>query len=166
MFTRLAKMFYVLLAVVVIAGCSSSSTSGGGESGGSASGGSSGAQSSGHQGSDISGGDYAATSAGNIVYFDFDQAAIRPDARAVLMAHAQRLKKGGRATLEGHADERGTREYNMALGERRGKAVRDFLVLQGVSRSQLEVVSFGEERPADRASNELAWAKNRRVEIR
>ncbi|MCB1615281.1 MAG: peptidoglycan-associated lipoprotein Pal, partial [Pseudomonadales bacterium] len=104
---------------------------------------------------------------GNIVYFDFDEATIRPDARDILLVHAAYLKQTGKqVTLEGHADERGTREYNMALGERRAKAVRDFLVIQGVNRSQLGVVSFGEERPAAYASNPTAWAKNRRVEIR
>ena len=106
-------------------------------------------------------------SAGNIIYFDFDQDTIRPDAREVLMTHAARLtKSGASAVLEGHADERGTREYNMALGERRAKAVRDFLVIQGVDRAKLEVVSYGEERPADTGTDETAMAKNRRVIVK
>lgn len=102
-----------------------------------------------------------------IVYFDFDKATLKSDARALLLAHAERLKdKPTDVRLEGHADERGSREYNMALGERRAKAVRDFLVLQGVNRSDLEVISYGEERPLALGSNENAWAQNRRVEIK
>ncbi len=101
-----------------------------------------------------------------IIYFDFDQATLKPDARALLLAHAERLKENPTdVRLEGHADERGSREYNMALGERRANAVRDFLVLQGVRRSDLEVVSYGEERPLAMGSSDSAWAKNRRVEI-
>lgn len=102
-----------------------------------------------------------------IVYFDFDQATLKPEARALLLAHAERLKDSpADVRLEGHTDERGSREYNMALGERRAKAVRDFLVLQGVRRDDLEVVSYGEERPLAMGSNDSAWAKNRRVEIK
>ena len=102
-----------------------------------------------------------------IVYFDFDKATLKSDARALLLAHAERLKDNPTdVRLEGHADERGSREYNMALGERRAKAVRDFLILQGVSRGDLEVISYGEERPLALGSNESAWAQNRRVEIK
>lgn len=101
-----------------------------------------------------------------IIYFDFDQATLKPDARALLLAHAERLKENPTdVRLEGHADERGSREYNMALGERRANAVRDFLVLQGVRRSDLEVISYGEERPLAMGNNESAWSQNRRVEI-
>jgi len=103
----------------------------------------------------------------SIVYFDFDKGTLKSDARALLLAHAERLKDNPTdVRLEGHADERGSREYNMALGERRAKAVRDFLVLQGVNRSDLEVISYGEERPLALGSNENAWAQNRRVEIK
>ncbi|MDO3388816.1 peptidoglycan-associated lipoprotein Pal [Gilvimarinus sp. SDUM040013] len=101
-----------------------------------------------------------------IIYFDFDQAVLMPEARALLLAHAEKLRGTDTAVrLEGHADERGSREYNMALGERRANAVRDFLVLQGVSRGNLEVISYGEERPLSLGSGESAWSKNRRVEI-
>ena len=82
-------------------------------------------------------------------------------------AAAKDLKgNGARVVLEGHADERGTREYNMALGERRAKAVQRYLVLQGVSPAQLELVSYGEERPVAMGSSEESWAQNRRVELR
>jgi len=102
-----------------------------------------------------------------IVYFDFDQATLKPETRALLLAHADRLKSSNAsARLEGHADERGSREYNIALGERRANAVRDFLVLQGVSASSLEVISYGEERPLATGSDESAYAQNRRVELK
>lgn len=102
-----------------------------------------------------------------VVYFEFDQSILTADSRALLSAHAERLKSSPRALrLEGHADERGTREYNMALGERRANAVRDFLVLQGVDRAALESVSYGEERPAVLGSNERTWQQNRRVELK
>ncbi len=101
------------------------------------------------------------------IYFSFDQATLAAESRDLLDQHAERLMASGdSAVLEGHADERGTREYNIALGERRANSVADYLVLKGVARSQLEVVSYGEERPAVDGSNEFSWAKNRRVEIR
>lgn len=103
----------------------------------------------------------------NVVYFDFDQYALTAESRAVLLAHADKLKGASVAVrLEGHADERGSREYNMALGEKRANAVRDFLVTQGVNGSSLEVVSFGEEQPAATGSDEASWAQNRRVEVK
>lgn len=102
-----------------------------------------------------------------VFYFEFDSAVLTSEARAALLLHAQDLKSSGESVrLEGHADERGSREYNMALGERRANAVRDFLVLQGVSGSQIETVSYGEERPVEMGSSEYAWSKNRRVELK
>lgn len=102
-----------------------------------------------------------------VVYFGFDQSTLTPESRALLLAHAERLKgRTASVRLEGHADERGSREYNMALGERRANSVRDFLVVQGVSASNLEVVSYGEERPAVSGSGEANWSLNRRVEIK
>jgi len=103
----------------------------------------------------------------NVVYFDFDQYTLTAETRAVLLAHAEKLKGSSMAVrLEGHADERGSREYNMALGEKRANAVRDFLVTQGVNGSSLEVVSFGEERPVATGHDEASWSQNRRVEIK
>lgn len=102
-----------------------------------------------------------------VFYFEFDQSLLNAEARAALTAHAERLKASPKAVrLEGHADERGSREYNMALGERRANAVRDFLVLQGVDGSMIETVSYGEERPAAMGSYEGAYSKNRRVELK
>lgn len=102
-----------------------------------------------------------------IIYFAFDRADIPTVAYASLKAHAKHLagNSAARLTLEGHADERGTPEYNIALGERRAKTVKDFLVLNGAKAEQIEVVSFGEEKPADLGHEEMSWAKNRRSEL-
>jgi peptidoglycan-associated lipoprotein len=102
-----------------------------------------------------------------IVYFDFDRADIRADSQSVVGAHAQYLSRNPnqKIRLEGHADERGSREYNIGLGERRAQAVRRALLLQGVAEVQLTTVSYGEERPAAAGSDEQAYALNRRVEI-
>lgn len=105
--------------------------------------------------------------ADTVFYFDFDKALLKPESRAALLEHAAILQSSPRnVRLEGHADERGTREYNMALGERRALAVKEFLVLQGVSPSMIEVISYGEERAAAYGSNEDAWGLNRRVELK
>ena len=102
-----------------------------------------------------------------IVYFDFDKSEIRPEFEAAIACHAAYLQQfpGARVTLEGNADERGTREYNLGLGERRGNAVSSALVAAGASPDQLNVVSYGEERPVCKEHNEACWQKNRRVEI-
>jgi len=102
-----------------------------------------------------------------VIYFDFDQSTIRPEFVGVVNAHGRYLANNPARSvrLEGHADERGSREYNIGLGERRAQAVRRMLKLQGVSDSQITTVSYGEERPADEGHNETAWAANRRVEI-
>ncbi|MEO6171012.1 MAG: peptidoglycan-associated lipoprotein Pal [Lysobacter sp.] len=102
-----------------------------------------------------------------VVYFDLDRDALRPEFQALVGCHAKYLRDrpSSRLTLEGHADERGSREYNMGLGERRGNAVSSAIQANGGSGSQQTVVSYGEERPVCTASNEDCWAKNRRVEI-
>lgn len=98
-------------------------------------------------------------------YFDLDQSTIKAEFRAPLAAHAAFLTQNPntKIVLEGHCDERGTKEYNIALGERRGKAVAQFLKVNGVADAQIEVVSFGEERPVVLGSSDDAWAKNRRA---
>jgi peptidoglycan-associated lipoprotein len=102
-----------------------------------------------------------------VFYFEFDRAILNPEARAALSLHAQSLRANPvNIRLEGHGDERGTREYNMALGERRANSVRDFLIQEGVDSSIIEVISYGEESPAALGSNEEAWALNRRVELK
>ena len=103
----------------------------------------------------------------NVFYFDYDQASLSSDVRASLDAQAAALRNSNVAiVLEGHADERGSREYNLALGERRAKAVADYLAIQGISRARIEVVSFGEERPVALRSNSEDYALNRRVELK
>ena len=101
------------------------------------------------------------------IYFDFDSSEIRGEGTDIVAAHAKYLagRGGMKVRLEGHTDERGSREYNIGLGERRAQAVRRALLLQGATESQLSTVSYGEERPAAAGSDEAAWAKNRRVEI-
>ena len=100
-------------------------------------------------------------------YFEYDSSDLKPEAMRSLDVHAKDLKSNGaRVVLEGNTDERGTREYNMALGERRAKAVQRYLVLQGVSPAQLELVSYGEERPVATGNDEQSWSQNRRVELR
>jgi peptidoglycan-associated lipoprotein len=103
----------------------------------------------------------------NVVYFDFDSSEISPQYVQVVAAHAAYLVKypTARVRLEGHTDERGSREYNIGLGERRAQTVRRALMVQGVAEAQITTVSYGEERPAVEGSDEAAFAQNRRVEL-
>lgn len=103
----------------------------------------------------------------NVLYFEFDSSELNRAGLAVVDAWAQYLaaNPGARARLEGHADERGTREYNVGLGERRANSVLQALASRGVSSRQLSVSSFGEERPVAMGHDEAAWSQNRRVEI-
>ena len=99
------------------------------------------------------------------VYFDFDKSILDAEDKNLLEQYLPLIKRAKVVRLEGHCDERGTREYNLALGERRALEVRDFLIVKGVSGKKIRVVSFGEEKPVRNASNEKAWSENRRVEI-
>ncbi|MDC2994779.1 OmpA family protein [Gammaproteobacteria bacterium] len=110
-------------------------------------------------------GDKLETNLDDKVYFDFDKSILDAEDKSLLEQYLPEIKKAKIVRLEGHCDERGTREYNLALGERRALEVRDFLVVKGVSGKKIRVVSFGEEKPLKSASNEKAWAENRRVEI-
>jgi len=103
-----------------------------------------------------------------VIYFDFDSSEVRAADQDMVARHAMQLgnKPGARVRLEGHADERGSREYNIGLGERRAQAVRQLLLLQGVSTAQIATVSFGEERPAAFGSSESDYSQNRRVEFK
>jgi peptidoglycan-associated lipoprotein len=102
-----------------------------------------------------------------VIYFDFDQSAVRSEYLDVIQAHADYLAANPQVVvrLEGHADEKGTREYNLGLGENRANSVRSLMLAQGVSDNQLVVVSYGEERAAAFEHNEESWALNRRVEL-
>ena len=112
----------------------------------------------------------SAASAGNelqTAYFDFDSFQLRKDARDALKFDADWLRKSSGATVqvEGHCDERGTTEYNLALGEKRANAARDYLVKLGVNKSRVSVISYGKERPADPGHTEDSWGKNRRAQF-
>jgi peptidoglycan-associated lipoprotein len=103
-----------------------------------------------------------------MIFFDYDRAGIRDDARSILDAKVPMLREDPsiRMTIEGHADERGSTEYNIALGNRRAMSVKEFLVGFGLDGSRFQVVSFGEERPLAQGSNESAWSRNRRAAFR
>jgi peptidoglycan-associated lipoprotein len=134
-----------------------------------------GANTSGSSGSDISSSPLTAEQReieqlrqlGLVILFDYDRADIRPEYVNVVAANAKFLNGNAsrKVRLEGHSDERGSREYNIGLGERRAQAVRRALMLQGVTESQITTVSYGEERPAVQGSDESAYSKNRRVEL-
>lgn len=134
-----------------------------------------GASTTGTSGSDVSGAELTADQraiealkqVGTLIYFDYDRADIKPEYVAIVTAHAKFLGENParKLRLEGHSDERGSREYNIGLGERRAQSVRRALLLQGVNEAQLTTVSYGEERPAVAGSDESAYAKNRRVEL-
>ncbi|HSW19720.1 MAG TPA: peptidoglycan-associated lipoprotein Pal [Ramlibacter sp.] len=104
---------------------------------------------------------------GRVVYFDYDSNAIKPEFQNIIEAHARYMKANTarRVAIEGHTDERGGREYNLALGQRRSEAVRRALGLLGVADNQIEAVSFGKEKPAVQGSDESSWSQNRRAEI-
>ncbi|WP_320169479.1 peptidoglycan-associated lipoprotein Pal [Maridesulfovibrio sp.] len=112
--------------------------------------------------------DDAVVELGNMIHFDFDSFEIKPEYRPLLQSKAEILKKYDKVTMviEGYCDERGTEEYNLALGERRARAAYEFLILLGVAPERLSIVSYGEEDPVDPAHNETAWAKNRRAQFR
>ena len=112
--------------------------------------------------------DYTSGELTNVIYFDFDSSEVRADFTDIVARHALILANDAtvRVRLEGHADERGSREYNIGLGERRAQSVRRMLMIQGASAAQIATVSFGEERPVALGSDEESWAQNRRVEIK
>ena len=112
--------------------------------------------------------DPSAGELGMVIYFDFDSSEVRPQDQDLVSRHAVQISDNMRVQvrLEGHADERGSREYNIGLGERRSQAVRQMLMIQGVSASQISTVSFGEERPTSFGNSESDYAQNRRVEIK
>ena len=108
--------------------------------------------------------EYLASGVADRVFFATNESVLTTAARETLRKQAQWLRKNSKVTvvLEGHADERGTREYNLALGERRANAAKDYLMTYGISGNRISVISYGKERPVDSGSNPLAWSKNRR----
>ena len=170
----LHSVLLLLISVAFLAGCettgsttsetdASTGTSGTGSSAGGAT--TSGVGSSGWTGHPLDNPDGLLSK--RTVYFEFDMSEILEQDKPILEAHARYLSgnPGASVTLEGHADERGTREYNIGLGERRANSVRQYMTLYGASGSQIRTVSYGEERPVAMGHNEEAWALNRRVEI-
>jgi peptidoglycan-associated lipoprotein len=174
---RRVSTILLLAAFLAISGCAHKRPieSSAANSGSSAAG--AGAESSGATGDNAAGGARSAETeiagpqegalARRIIYFDFDSSEIRGEGTDTVAAHAKYLTANPslHVRLEGHTDERGSREYNIGLGERRAQAVRRALLLQGASDGQITTVSYGAERPAVAGSDEAAWAKNRRVEI-
>ena len=179
---RLSSLVAVLAIAALGAGCSSpvklddktdvpvesrTPTPAGGSAAGAGSGGAGAGQS---QVSTVNVGQDAAAAAGvsRIVYFDFDSFAVKDEYRAVIETQSKRLaaNRAQRATIEGHTDDRGGREYNLALGQKRAEAVQRAMTLLGVPDTQLEAVSFGKERPAVQGADEAAYAKNRRAEVK
>lgn len=116
---------------------------------------------------DLTKGGANANGAGRVIYFDFDSYVVKDEYRGVIDSYAKTLAadRKKRLSVEGHTDERGGREYNLALGQKRAEAVVKSLALLGAGESQVEAVSFGKERPAVQGSDEAAWAKNRRAEL-
>lgn len=169
---RVAQLMLVLASVVALSGCPKKpqtlpdATNPANSSDASATG----ASSSGVDGSALSEDARALQQlqqAGMVVYFDYDRADIKPEYVNLIAAHAKYLSGAGtrRVRLEGHSDERGSREYNIGLGERRAQSVRRALMLQGVTEAQITTVSYGEERPSVQGSDDAAYSKNRRVEL-
>ena len=175
MHMRFFKGLAVLAAVFALSACETTEGIKGEEggapsasqqsSGGASTSGASSTGSSGFQGSPLD--DPASLLSTRIIYFEYDSANIRAEDSAAVEAHGRYLADNPSAaiTLEGHADERGSREYNIALGERRANAVRQLMTLIGASGAQIRVVSYGEERPAVEGHDESSWSQNRRVEI-
>lgn len=157
----------LVLAMALVAGCSSNKNADSGNTAGSDAGSStSGAYDPNATGNGSGNGSDAFAQNGRTVYFGFNESTLAGDAQSILDNNVAKLKSGSQhIRVEGHADERGTREYNLALGERRANAVLQYLVANGIARSRLETISYGKERPADPGHDESAWAKNRRVEL-
>jgi peptidoglycan-associated lipoprotein len=109
-----------------------------------------------------------AANVGRVIYFDFDSYVLRDEYKPLIESHARALSaaKTKKIVIEGHTDERGGREYNLALGQRRAEAVAKSMMLLGATDSQIEAVSYGKERPANEGHDEAAWAKNRRAELK
>lgn len=154
------RLLSALAAVVLLAACESTPTdTGTGTSGG-------GGQGSGMSSTAVRPGSQEdlVANVGDRVFFDTDRSTIRPDGRATLDKQSAWLKQNPSTTItvEGHADERGTREYNLALGNRRATAVKNYLVATGINANRITTISYGKERPAVVGSNEQAWSQNRR----
>jgi len=156
------KLFSVLSALLLLAACSSDPDTGADQTGG----GQKASNGSPEQSASVKPGSVQdfVVNVGDRVFFDYDKSNLKMDAQDTLNKQAEWLKKysGVSILVEGHCDERGTREYNLALGNRRAASVRDYLVSKGIAKSRVKIISYGKERPAVLGSNEDAWAQNRR----
>lgn len=161
------KFLSLFAAGLLLAACETTSTEGGGGAGGTAGGGAGGTGGATGGGVATSGPGSASDfiSVGDRVFFDFDSSVIKIEARETLQAQAAWLNQFSNVsvTIEGHADERGTREYNLALGERRATAAKNYMVSLGVTPGRVSTISYGKERPAVIGSTEAAYAQNRRA---
>lgn len=164
--SNVTKAVALALSVAWVAGCSTSGSSQ--DSGASSATGSEGSGQGVNVGSGVSGSYSDVANLRTVFYFEFDKSVVKAEGFADLEKHAMYLaaNPSAQVVLEGHADERGTREYNMALGERRAKAVSRFLQVNGASATQVETVSFGEEKPAVLGHSDASWSQNRRVELK
>jgi len=176
---RIISIACLLVGAVLLAGCPKKATTiqpstagkqvGGGSASTAPGGGAStnGGPLGGDNGVNGAGGEGTGPLARKVIYFDFDKAEIKPEFADIVTASAQNLTNHPnlKLKLEGNTDERGTREYNIGLGERRAQTVRRALMLQGAAETQITTVSFGAERPAAEGDDETAWARNRRVEL-
>ena len=154
----LKKLLLLVVAGFFLASCAATNTDQGGDVDA--------ASSSSASGGDITAGtqEDLIVNVGDRVFFEFDSSELTVDAQATLDAQAAWMQQypDTSITIEGHADERGTREYNLALGERRANAAKDYLITYGISADRISVISYGKERPVDSGSNPLSWSKNRR----
>ncbi len=170
---RFGQLLLIVLPAVLLLGCPSKPTKpegAGVEDRGAESGVEGGVTSAARDGGEFAGtalDDPNSPLAKRLIYFDLDSSEVKSDYRATVSAHARHLADNAQAavTLEGHADERGSREYNLALGEQRANAVRSLLLADGAASAQIQAVSYGEEKPAASGHDESAWSQNRRVEI-
>lgn len=166
---KITQLLLVILPVVLLFGCAGATKKDGDaapiEDGGSAGAGTRGAGDDGVSGSGLD--DPSGALSKRAVYFELDSSEVNADDRATVAAHGKHLADNAdeEVTLEGHADERGSREYNLALGERRANAVRQLLLVEGAAADQINSVSFGEEKAVETCHDESCWAANRRVEF-
>jgi peptidoglycan-associated lipoprotein len=151
------KFLCLMAALVLVAACDTTGSNEGAGGANGAGGGKMGAATPGTQ-------EDLVVNVGDRVFFDYNQNDLKPEARATLDRQAAWLKKypAIKVTIEGHCDDRGTREYNLALGERRATAVKNYLVADGIHADRVKTISYGKERPAVLGENEAAWAQNRR----
>ena len=165
-FNYMRNFLALVIVALFVAGCSSTSKTGGGDSSTQSGSGAEVGATMDDTTVVVQDVNQGSSDIGTIFYFDYDKSELRPEVRSQLRDQAGLLAdRTGVVRLEGHADERGTREYNMALGERRAKAIANYLASLGVPSSQIEIVSYGEEKPAALGHDESAYSLNRRVEL-